>query len=169
ICAPIGSGDGTGNLNSSQTYPFAPMDSTAAAMVGMGQNNTAYSAAISALNAAAGAACLSDTSAGVSYNATTHTASYPARSPIARPSSGNWTNGAYQFAGGAPPPPRPTYYIAANGSDSNNGTSKTTPWLHAPGMANCTGTCASTTPQPGDSFIFRGGDIWHMQNSTATP
>ena len=23
-----------------------------------------------------------------------------------------------------------TYYVAANGSDSNNGTAKTTPWLH---------------------------------------
>ena len=26
------------------------------------------------------------------------------------------------------------YYIAANGSDSNNGTTEATPWLHAPGM-----------------------------------
>ncbi|HME34275.1 MAG TPA: hypothetical protein VKF84_03480 [Candidatus Sulfotelmatobacter sp.] len=62
-----------------------------------------------------------------------------------------------------------TYYIAANGSDSNNGTSKTTPWLHAPGMPNCTVTCASTTPQAGDLFIFRGGDTWHFANSAASP
>lgn len=54
-----------------------------------------------------------------------------------------------------------TYYIATNGSDSNNGTSKSTPWLHAPGMTGCSGTCASTTPQPGDHFILRGGDTWH--------
>ncbi len=54
-----------------------------------------------------------------------------------------------------------TYYIAANGSDSNNGTSKTTPWLHAPGMQGCSGACASTTTQAGDRFIFRGGDSWH--------
>jgi hypothetical protein len=27
-----------------------------------------------------------------------------------------------------------TYYVAANGADSNNGTAKTTPWQHAPGM-----------------------------------
>ncbi len=54
-----------------------------------------------------------------------------------------------------------TYYVAANGSDSNSGTSETSPWLHAPGMPNCTATCASKNPQPGDSFIFRGGDAWH--------
>jgi hypothetical protein len=62
-----------------------------------------------------------------------------------------------------------TYYIAANGSDSNNGTSNTTPWQHAPGMPNCTGTCASTTPEPGDKFIFRGGDTWHFGNSSLSP
>ena len=62
-----------------------------------------------------------------------------------------------------------TYYIAANGSDSNNGTSKTTPRLHAPGMPNCTGTCASATPNPGDLIIFRGGDTWHFSNSGVSP
>jgi hypothetical protein len=55
-----------------------------------------------------------------------------------------------------------TYYIASNGSDSNSGTSKTSPWLHAPGMRGCTGNCAATTPQPGDNFILRGGDTWHF-------
>jgi hypothetical protein len=53
-----------------------------------------------------------------------------------------------------------TYYVAANGSDSNNGTAKTTPWQHAPGMSNCSSTCASTTPRAGDSVILRGGDTW---------
>jgi hypothetical protein len=53
-----------------------------------------------------------------------------------------------------------TYYVAANGSDSNNGTSKTTPWLHAPGMRGCSGICASTSPSAGDSIILRGGDTW---------
>ena len=61
-----------------------------------------------------------------------------------------------------------THYIAANGSDSNNG-SKTAPWQHAPGMPNCSGSCASYTPQPGDQFIFRGGDTWHFGNPSATP
>lgn len=53
-----------------------------------------------------------------------------------------------------------TYYVAATGSDSNNGTTKTTPWLHAPGMLNCSSTCAAITPKAGDSVILRGGDTW---------
>jgi hypothetical protein len=53
-----------------------------------------------------------------------------------------------------------TYYIAAIGSDANNGTSKTTPWLNAPGMPGCSGVCASTAPKSGDSFVLRGGDTW---------
>jgi hypothetical protein len=62
-----------------------------------------------------------------------------------------------------------TFYIAANGSDSNNGTSQTTPWLHAPGMPNCSASCAAHNPAPGDQFIFRGGDTWHFGNSGAAP
>src|ERR1700758_4405351 len=62
-----------------------------------------------------------------------------------------------------------TYYIAANGSDSNNGTSKSTAWLHAPGMPACSAVCASTTPKAGDRFVFRGGDTWHRNNNSATP
>jgi len=55
-----------------------------------------------------------------------------------------------------------TYYLDyVNGLDSNSGTSKTTPWAHAPGMVGCTATCASVTPQPGDRFILRGGVTWH--------
>src|SRR6266496_904435 len=53
------------------------------------------------------------------------------------------------------------YYIAANGSDANSGTSKTSPWLHAPGMTGCSGNCASHTPVGGETFILRGGDAWH--------
>lgn len=53
-----------------------------------------------------------------------------------------------------------TYYVAANGSDSNSGMSKTSPWAHAPGMNGCSGTCASHTPVAGDQFILRGGDTW---------
>jgi hypothetical protein len=60
-----------------------------------------------------------------------------------------------------------TYYIAANGSDSNDGTTKTTPWLHAPGMTGCTANCSSYTPAAGDNFILRGGDTWHT--STGSP
>jgi hypothetical protein len=61
-----------------------------------------------------------------------------------------------------------TYYVAANGSDSNNGTSTSTPWQHAPGMTGCSGNCASKTPQAGDKFILRGGDAW-FPSGAGTP
>jgi hypothetical protein len=57
-----------------------------------------------------------------------------------------------------------TYYVSASaGSDSNTATqaeSKTTPWAHLPGMASCTGACASYSPAAGDRFILKGGDTW---------
>jgi|ERR1700728_33497 hypothetical protein len=56
------------------------------------------------------------------------------------------------------------FFIAANGADSNNGTSETTPWAHAPGMATCTSACAAVTPSAGTGFIFRGGDTWGATN-----
>jgi hypothetical protein len=59
-----------------------------------------------------------------------------------------------------------TYYISAGGSDSNDGVTKGSPWLHAPGMANCSAACFATTPKPGDQFIFRGGETWHTSNGT---
>ncbi len=53
------------------------------------------------------------------------------------------------------------YYIDFSaGSDSNNGTSKSSPWKHAPGMQGCSSTCASTTPRGGQGFIFKGGVTW---------
>ncbi len=55
-----------------------------------------------------------------------------------------------------------TYYIDyASGSDSYNGTSKATPWKHAPGMQ---GFSASYTHQAGDVFIFKGGVTWGETN-----
>jgi len=56
-----------------------------------------------------------------------------------------------------------THYISktvTGASDSNNGTAKSTPWLHMPGMATCASNCATYTPSPGDSFILYGGDTW---------
>jgi len=57
-----------------------------------------------------------------------------------------------------------TYYISTIGSDSNDGTTNSTPWLHAPGMSNCSAACSAATPKPGDRFIFRGGETWHTSN-----
>jgi hypothetical protein len=54
-----------------------------------------------------------------------------------------------------------TYYIDwTAGSDSNNGTSKATPWQRAPGMNGCANICSQTVPKAGDRFIFKGGVSW---------
>lgn len=67
---------------------------------------------------------------------------------------------------------RSCYYIAANGSDSNSGTSEASPWQHAPQMPNCSANCAAAQNQgggipPGTGLILRGGDTWHFGTSTA--
>jgi hypothetical protein len=77
-------------------------------------------------------------------------------------------------AGGACPTGVPVtgnncYFVAAAGSDSNNGTSESTPWIHAPGMPNCTNVCKSTRLAAGNGVIFRGGDTWHFGKSSASP
>lgn len=58
------------------------------------------------------------------------------------------------------------YFVSAQGSDSNNGTSESTPWQHAPGMPNCTATCKATTVKPGNAIVFRGNDTYHRSAST---
>lgn len=54
------------------------------------------------------------------------------------------------------------YYIDyTNGLDTNNGTSKSTPWKHAPGMVNCSNNCASYTGAGGgDSWVLKGCVTW---------
>ena len=62
------------------------------------------------------------------------------------------------------------YFAAASGSDSNNGTNEATPFLHAPGMPNCTSLCAAVSAGSGGiGIILRGGDTWHTGNSGAAP
>ena len=61
-----------------------------------------------------------------------------------------------------------TYYVAANGADTNNGAAKETPWAHLPGMATCANTCAATTPTAGDTFVLKGGDTWTTANFPVT-
>jgi len=84
---------------------------------------------------------------------------------VARPTSGPWDVGAFELSSGG----GTIYYIGPGGSDSNSGTSKFAPWLHAPGMASCALVCASTTPVAGNSFIFEGGYVLHFGDSGATP
>lgn len=113
ICAPIGSGDGSGNINATEAFPFAPMDTTASATIGTGQNNSAYCTAVSAVDSAAGTACLSDTTLGVAYNVSNHTVSWPARTPIMHSASGTWQNGAYEYSGGNSGNPAPPTNLTA--------------------------------------------------------
>jgi hypothetical protein len=52
----------------------------------------------------------------------------------------------------------PTYYVDfSSGSDSASGTSKATPWKHAPGDANAIGGPAAAHLMPGDVVLFKGG------------
>jgi hypothetical protein len=82
----------------------------------------------------------------------------------------------FGFLGLAKSPHAATYYISAAGSDTNSGTSKNTPWLHAPGMYGCSNNCAAkatgtggyTQPTGGDSFILRGGDTWDTHTNTGS-
>ena len=51
-----------------------------------------------------------------------------------------------------------TYYIDySSGSDSNNGTSMSTPWKRCPGMPSFSGSYSHSN---GDRFIFKGGVTW---------
>ena len=87
-------------------YPYSPV--SGAAGIGAGTNEQTYCTALLGSGdpqlVAAGNACKSDTTFAVSYNATNHTVSWPARSPIARPVSTNWDVGPYQFSGASSPP-----------------------------------------------------------------
>jgi len=73
------------------------------------------------------------------------------------------------------------FFVAASGSDSNSGTSESSPWAHAPGMPNCAGNCLALRNTFGGSqgnfgqhvvgvgFIFRGGDTWHFGDPSQVP
>ncbi len=59
-----------------------------------------------------------------------------------------------------------TYYIDySGGSDSNSGTSKSSPWKRSPGMA---GFSHSYSHSAGDRFIFKGGVTWPKTCFTMT-
>ncbi|HUO15598.1 MAG TPA: hypothetical protein VMX38_11480 [Verrucomicrobiae bacterium] len=59
------------------------------------------------------------------------------------------------------------YFVGGGGSDTNPGTSKSLPWLHAPGMPNCTGTCGSASISAGTGIILQGGMTYHVFASTS--
>ncbi|HXX18197.1 MAG TPA: hypothetical protein VEJ46_02240 [Candidatus Acidoferrum sp.] len=88
-----------------QPYEFSPTSSSGAT-VGAGVNETSLCNSIPDPNAAT--ACKMDTTYAVTYNATNHTAVCCSRTPNARPASGPWDVGAYEFSAvsvSAPQPP----------------------------------------------------------------
>jgi hypothetical protein len=95
-----------------QTYANSPM-ATTNSTVGAGTSEiTSHCSAMrgssDVLIQAAGAACNNDTTFGVTYSATSHTVSWPARTVVARPVNTAWDRGAYQFSStqaNAPTPP----------------------------------------------------------------
>ncbi len=54
------------------------------------------------------------------------------------------------------------YYVDFTaGADTNSGTSAAASWKHAPGDPDATGLAASTTLQPGDTVVFKGGVVYN--------
>ncbi|HEX8817345.1 MAG TPA: hypothetical protein VF753_17760 [Terriglobales bacterium] len=78
------------------------------------------------------------------------------------PSGANYLNQSGQMVTLANMGITSCFYVSkANGSDSNSGTSESSPWQHLPGTeTTCTGNCASANPGPGQGYILRGGDTW---------
>ena len=61
-----------------------------------------------------------------------------------------------------PPTGSRIFYIDySTGSDANSGTTKSSPWKHAPGMI---GASMVYSHQAGDNFIFKGGVMWDRSN-----
>jgi hypothetical protein len=103
-----------GYNDTNETYPFSPPSGctpSTCATVQAGTNTTSWCNAIAnigtAAAAAAAVACQKDTTYAVTYNTTNHTVSLT-RAPIARPTSGAWDAGAYQYSAGSQPPNPPT-------------------------------------------------------------
>jgi hypothetical protein len=93
---------------SSEGYAYSPA-SGSAATVGAGTNKQSYCTALSSAGLSdAATACQSDTRYACTYNSSNHTVTCPARTVVARPSSGAWGVGAYQSA--SDPPASPTLF-----------------------------------------------------------
>lgn len=99
----------TQGYKNTQTFVFSPTAGTNST-VGAGTNETSICSTLtSGGNTVAGAACQSDTAYACNYNSTTHTVSCPARAAAARPSSGAWDQGAYEFVATT------TWYVRSDG------------------------------------------------------
>jgi hypothetical protein len=90
---------------------YAPQSATAGTVTAAGTNDTStFCAALN--NSLATIACEQGIT-GISYNVTNNTVSWPAVAPVARPSTGNWNAGAYQFASSVGSPQAPSGLVAS--------------------------------------------------------
>jgi len=95
---PVANGQG---YTLAETHAFSPTSSSGVT-VGAGVDESSLCTTIGVINSAAGTACLSDTTYGVSYDSTNHTVSWPARTPVTR-TPGAWDVGAYFYANSSAP------------------------------------------------------------------
>ena len=109
-----GGNSGVGHTCANDTTPCAPT-SPGNATVGTGANHQAYCTTLAGytseyqIGTEAANACQYDTTDGCSYDSTTHVMNCPAQTAVARPASGAWDVGAYQFTGAStlPAPANP--------------------------------------------------------------
>lgn len=66
--------------------------------------------------------------------------------------------GCYEYYASTPPPSLHTYYVKNGGNDNADGLSDATAWATIAKVNSFTFT-------PGDTILFRRGDIWHEQRS----
>ncbi|MGH7745571.1 MAG: hypothetical protein ACREQ5_12385, partial [Candidatus Dormibacteria bacterium] len=85
--------------SSAETYEFSPTSANDAT-VGVGVNETAFCNLMADVDAKA--ACLQSTTYAVGYDQVNHKVIPSGITPVARPSSGAWDSGPYQFKANAP-------------------------------------------------------------------
>jgi hypothetical protein len=89
---------------------YAPQSATAGTVTAAGTNDT--SIFCTSLNNSFAATACEQGITGISYNVTNHTVSWPGVAPVARPSTGNWNAGAYEFASSVGSPQAPSGLVA---------------------------------------------------------
>jgi hypothetical protein len=83
--------------------PCSPIATSSTVGAGVNETNTYCADMLASSDPVirqAGAACGKSTTLGCSYNKTNHTLSCPAQTPVARPGSGAWDSGAYEYKKG---------------------------------------------------------------------
>jgi hypothetical protein len=180
----LGTGAGCSDANASphfdqytdsQTYADSPVASTNST-VGAGTNKQSLCTTISALNAAAGTACQSDTGYTCTYNTTNHTVSCPERTQVARPTSTAWDIGAYEFNSSQASQPSCTpgtgTYTGTQSVTCTNPNSGTTVMCYATGsttpVTNGLGTGCTTGTQYTSAISVSASETLNVVAGTST-